>query len=148
MDTDGTVEYPTPTLMRSARGVYARSIRAQLNAIGIDDLPKNGAFVLAGIDESGGPRNDLPSELGVTKQAVSQVVDILVVRGYLDRRPDTDDRRRIALDLTDSGRQAVEAVGGESRRSTTSCESACRKSRSKRCDQSSWRWRRSKPRAS
>src|ERR1700689_2504850 len=77
MDTDGAAEYATPTLMRAARGVYARSIRAQLHQIGIDDLPKNGAFVLSGIDERGGLRNDLPSELGVTKQAVSQVVDIL-----------------------------------------------------------------------
>jgi DNA-binding MarR family transcriptional regulator len=110
MGTGGTVEYPIPTLMRSARGVYARSIRAQLKAIGVDDIPKNGAFVLAGIDESGGPRNDLHSELGVTKQAVSQVLDILVVRGYLERRPDADDRRRIALDLTYSGLQVLEAV--------------------------------------
>jgi DNA-binding MarR family transcriptional regulator/catechol 2,3-dioxygenase-like lactoylglutathione lyase family enzyme len=96
--------------MRSARGAYARSIRAQLHAVGIDDLPRNGALVLVGIDDTGGPRTDLPSELGVTKQAVSQVIDILVNRGYLERSPDPDDRRRIALELTERGRQAVEAV--------------------------------------
>ena len=52
------VEYATPTLMRAARGAYAQSIRAQLHAIGVDDLPRNGAFILAGIDTSGGPRPD------------------------------------------------------------------------------------------
>jgi DNA-binding MarR family transcriptional regulator len=104
------VENATPTLMRSARGVYARSIRAQLHEMGIDDLPRNGAFVLAGIDDRGGPRNDLSSDLGVTKQAVSQVVDILVIRGYLDRSPDAEDRRRISLELTERGRQVVDAV--------------------------------------
>ncbi len=103
-------EYATPTLMRSARGVYAQSIRAQLHAIGTDDLPRNGALILAGIDTSGGPRQDLPAELGVTKQAVSQVIDILANRGYLTRRPAPGDRRRVDLELTDRGLEVVEAV--------------------------------------
>jgi DNA-binding MarR family transcriptional regulator/catechol 2,3-dioxygenase-like lactoylglutathione lyase family enzyme len=103
-------ELATPALMRSARGAYAQSIRAQLHAIGIDDLPRNGAFILAGIDTAGGPRQDLPSELGVTKQAVSQVIDLLVSRGYLDREPDPDDRRRVRLTLTHRGEDVVAAV--------------------------------------
>ena len=36
----------TPTLMRAARGTYASSIRAHLQAIGAEDLPRNGAFIL------------------------------------------------------------------------------------------------------
>ncbi len=110
MDGPGPSELATPTLMRSARGAYARSIRAQLQAIGIDDLPRNGAFILAGIDSTGGPRGDLPADLGVTKQAVSQVIDTLVSRGYLTRSPDPDDRRRISLELTERGQQVVDAV--------------------------------------
>jgi DNA-binding MarR family transcriptional regulator len=111
-DVDGADrdEVATPALMRSARGAYAQSIRAHLRAIGIDDLPSNGAFILAGIDTSGGPRQDLPAELGVTKQAVSQVTDVLVNRGYLTRSPDPRDRRRVVLELTDRGRQVVDAV--------------------------------------
>ena len=110
MDEPGSVEFATPTLMRAARGAYARSIRAQLHAIGIDDLPRNGAFILAGIDTTGGPRGDLPADLGVTKQAVSQVIDTLASRGYLTRSPDPDDRRRITLELTERGQQVVDAV--------------------------------------
>jgi DNA-binding MarR family transcriptional regulator len=110
MDSTGRAEFATPTLMRSARGAYAQSIRAHLDAIGIDDLPRNGAFILAGIDTSGGPRQDLPAELGVTKQAVSQVVDTLVNRGYLTRRSVSGDRRRVNLELTDRGQEVVEAV--------------------------------------
>jgi len=110
MNDPGAVEFATPTLMRSARGAYARSIRAQLHAIGIDDLPRNGAFILAGIDSTGGPRGDLPADLGVTKQAVSQVIDTLVNRGCLTRSPDPDDRRRISLELTERGQQVVDAV--------------------------------------
>jgi catechol 2,3-dioxygenase-like lactoylglutathione lyase family enzyme len=103
-------EYATPTLMRSARGVYAQSIRAHLAAIGIDDLPRNGAFILAGIDTPAGPRPDLPSGLGVSKQAVSQVIDILVNRGYVTRRADPGDRRRVVLELTGSGQEVAAAV--------------------------------------
>ena len=110
MDGPGPSELATPTLMRSARGAYARSIRAQLHAIGLDDLPRNGAFILAGIDATGGPRGDLPSDLGVTKQAVSQVIDTLVNRGYLTRSPDPDDRRRITLELTEHGQQVLDAI--------------------------------------
>jgi DNA-binding MarR family transcriptional regulator/uncharacterized glyoxalase superfamily protein PhnB len=103
-------EFATPTLMRAARGVYAGSIRAQLRALGLDDLPRNGAFILAGIDASGGLRHDLPAELGVTKQAVSQVIDTLVSRGYVERGTDSGDRRRLALELTDRGQRALDAV--------------------------------------
>jgi hypothetical protein len=107
---DPLAKLATPTLMRAARGAYARSIRAQLHAIGVDDLPRNGTFVLTGVDATGGQRPDLPADLGVTKQAVSQLVDALVHRGYLARGPDPDDRRRIALELTARGRQVVEAA--------------------------------------
>ena len=110
MDATGRAELAMPTLMRSARGAYAQSIRAELQAIGVDDLPRNGAFILAGIDPSGGPRPDLASALGVTKQAVSLVIDALVNQGHLDRPPDPDDRRRVDLELTERGREVVGAV--------------------------------------
>jgi DNA-binding MarR family transcriptional regulator/catechol 2,3-dioxygenase-like lactoylglutathione lyase family enzyme len=110
MDDSGTPELATPTLMRAARGAYARSIRVRLQAIGVDDLPRNGAFILAGVHAADGPPRDLPAALGVTKQAVSQVTDTLVNRGYLERRPDPGDRRRVALELTGRGRMVVEAV--------------------------------------
>jgi DNA-binding MarR family transcriptional regulator len=110
MDDSGAREFATPTLMRAARGAYARSIRVQLQAIGVDDLPRNGAFILTGVNAADGPRPDLTAALGVTKQAVSQVTDTLVSRGYLERSPDPEDRRRIALELTERGRLVVEAV--------------------------------------
>ena len=103
-------ELATPTLMRAARGVYAQSIRTELQAIGVDDLPRNGATLLAGIAATGGPRPDLPAGLGVTKQAVSQAVEILARRGYLERNTDPGDRRRISLTLTPRGLQVVNAV--------------------------------------
>lgn len=110
MDDPGRLDYATPTLMRAARGAYAQSIRSHLHAIGVHDLPRNGAFILAGIGPSGGPRQDLPTGLGVSKQAVSQLIDVLVSRGYLTRSPDPGDRRRNSLRLTGRGQEVVDAV--------------------------------------
>jgi DNA-binding MarR family transcriptional regulator len=100
----------TPALLRAARGAYAQSMRAALADVGVEDLPRNGAFILAGIDSSGGPRTDIPRELGVTKQAVSNAIEALVVKGYVERGADPGDRRRIALELTNRGQTAVDAV--------------------------------------
>lgn len=94
--------------MRAARGAYARAIRAELHAAGFVGLPRNGAFILARI--AGNPRQDLPAALGVSKQAVSQVIDVLADRGLVDRGPDPGDRRRVALTLTPDGQRALDAV--------------------------------------
>jgi DNA-binding MarR family transcriptional regulator len=101
-------DMPIPSLMRGARGAYARSTRAHLEAAGIDDLPRDGGFILTQIAYSGSP--ELSANLGVSKQAVSQTVDLLVTRGYLRRDPDPQDRRRNALELTEQGQLVVEKV--------------------------------------
>lgn len=105
---------PIPTLMRGARGAYAQAIRAELEAIGVDDLPRNGAFVLFGtLAADGGPGERGPAmsaQLGISKQAVSQLVETLVGRGYLLRSGDPEDGRRVALEVTERGREVVEAV--------------------------------------
>jgi DNA-binding MarR family transcriptional regulator/catechol 2,3-dioxygenase-like lactoylglutathione lyase family enzyme len=109
--TDQEANYrSTATLMREARGTYARSIRAQLHAIGVDDLPRNGVFILAEVGSAGGLQQELPTELGVSKQAVSQLIDTLVSRGYLERVPDPQDRRRVSLELTQHGQEALDAA--------------------------------------
>ena len=53
---------------------------------------------------------DLIRELAISKQAASQLVDLLVLRGYLERAADPADRRRLTLALTDRGRAAAAAV--------------------------------------
>ena len=45
--------------------------------------------------------------LGISASAASQQVDKLVARGFLGRSEAADDRRRLQLELTDLGRQAV-----------------------------------------
>ena len=92
--------------MRSARGAYALVIQRELTAAGFDDLPRSGPFVLGGIVNWGATVADMVSDLGVTRQAASQLIDVLVLRGYLTRQADAQDRRRIAIGLTPRGETA------------------------------------------
>jgi DNA-binding MarR family transcriptional regulator len=55
------------------------------------------------------PLGEVILQIGVTKQAAGQLVDSLVVRGYLDRSVDPGDRRRLVL-LTERGGAAAAAI--------------------------------------
>ncbi len=99
-----------PALLRAARGTYGNAIGAALADAGFDDMPRNGPFVLGGMANHGITAGDLIRQLGVSKQAASQLIDTLVLRGYLERQPDPDDRRRLTIALTERGRVAASAV--------------------------------------
>jgi DNA-binding MarR family transcriptional regulator len=99
-----------PALLRGARGSYAHTIAGFLAAAGCDDLPQNGPFVLGGMANHRAAAVDMIRGLGVTRQAASQLIDTLVVRGYLTREVNPADRRRLNIELTDRGRAAAQAV--------------------------------------
>lgn len=99
-----------PALLRAARGSYGRAIDVRLGAAGFDDLPRNGAYVLGGMVNHGGSAGGLVRQLGISKQAASQLIDTLVVRGYLQRQVNTEDRRRVTVEVTERGRAAASAI--------------------------------------
>lgn len=99
-----------PALLRGARGSYALAIAGFLAEAGCDDLPQNGPFVLGGMANHRASAVDMIRGLGVTRQAASQLIDTLVVRGYLSREVNPADRRRMNIELTDRGRAAAEAI--------------------------------------
>ena len=98
-----------PALLRHARTTYADAMRHALNAAGYDDIPGNGLYMIGGLalGEGGVPIRQLVRELGITKQGAGQLVDTLVLRGYLERTPDEADRRQLIVTLTDRGREAA-----------------------------------------
>ena len=106
---------PLVWLMREARDVYRDVIGRELQEAGCDDIPRNGAFVLARLDRlehepAFSSQADVVASLGLTKQAASQLIDTLVLREYLERRVDPRDRRRMEVRLTGRGRTATRAV--------------------------------------
>ncbi len=96
-------------LMRAARGAYSSVIHAALVEADFEDLPRNGAFVLAWLVHSGSVR-DMSRWLGISKQAVSQLLDTMVMRGYLERAVDPADRRRMLVTPTERGKAAESVV--------------------------------------
>ena len=96
-----------PGLLRAARGAYGKAVRAAFTEAGFDDIPRSGAFVLARTFSNTSPLGTLTRELGISKQAVSQLIDTMVMRGYLERTADTEDRRRMLIKLTPRGEEAA-----------------------------------------
>jgi DNA-binding MarR family transcriptional regulator len=98
-----------PALLRGARATYGSAMRAELEEAGCSDVPRTGSFVLGAIARNGSPLGDIIRRLGLSKQAAGQLVDTLVIRGYLDRVPDSVDRRRTTVSLTERGKAAAAA---------------------------------------
>jgi DNA-binding MarR family transcriptional regulator len=102
-------------LIREARAVYRHAIRLALEAARCGDIPRNGTFVLAGLDHRApesafSSQADVVGSLGLSKQMASQLIDTLVLREYLERRNDPVDRRRMEVRLTTRGRRAALAI--------------------------------------
>lgn len=102
-----------PVLLRHARNAYASAMRTALDDAGYDDIPNNGLYVIGGLarQKGGRPLSQLIDELRVSKQVAGQLVDALVIRGYLQRDVDPADRRRLTISLTDRGRAAAKVLG-------------------------------------
>jgi DNA-binding MarR family transcriptional regulator len=102
-------ELVMPALLRHARYTYGVAMRQALDTSGYDDLPRNGLYVIGGLALGAGeiPLGRLIEELRVSKQAAGQLVDTLVLRGYLERTVDAEDRRKLTVTLTERGRAAA-----------------------------------------
>jgi DNA-binding MarR family transcriptional regulator len=103
-------EVVLPVLLRPGRGVYGLFIRDALAEAGFHDMPANGAYVLGILEPEGTSHGDVISRIGFSKQRASQLVDTLVVRSYIDRSVDPEDRRRMLLTRTERGDAASEIV--------------------------------------
>ena len=103
------LEIVMPALLRHARMTYGLAMRRALDEAGYDDIPRNGLYIIGGMSlgAEGLPLGQLVKELGVSKQAAGQLVDVLVLRGYIERTVDAEDRRKLTVTLTERGRAAA-----------------------------------------
>lgn len=99
-----------PWLLRRVNQRYRNAIAAQLIAAGIADLPQRGYWALAALAGGTNDASQLVSDMGITKQAVSKLVDVVVASGFVDREANPSDRRRTVLRLTAKGRKAVAVI--------------------------------------
>jgi DNA-binding MarR family transcriptional regulator len=95
-------------------GELTQRIHEGVVARGFEGMRPAHGFAFARLAPDGATVTDLAAHLGVTKQAASQLVDELVRKGYVERRPHPVDARARLVVLTDLGgagpRAAAEAA--------------------------------------
>jgi DNA-binding MarR family transcriptional regulator len=98
-----------PALLGWGRQAYGEAMRRALAEAGCEDMPPRGMFVIGSLAQGpgAGPLALLGRSLGVSKQAAGQLVDTMVLRGYVRREPDGEDRRRFSIKLTERGWHAA-----------------------------------------
>lgn len=98
---------PTSALLRTAYNTLAARIYAAVVAgTAVDDLrPAHGNAIEQLELEDGLRLTDLATRAGMTAQSMGELVDDLEGKGYLQRRPDPDDRRAKRIYLTGRGRE-------------------------------------------
>lgn len=86
----------------AAAGELTRRINDGVVARGFEGRPAYG-FAFTRLAPDGATVTDLAAHLGFTKQAASQLVEELVRKGYVERRPHPDDARARLVVLTERG---------------------------------------------
>lgn len=92
-----------------ARGL-ARLSRVVEHALGEDDLTLSQYRLLAFLSQGDWAASALADRLDVSRPSVTGLVDGLVKRGLVERRPGVHDRRRVDHVLTAAGKQALRAA--------------------------------------
>jgi DNA-binding MarR family transcriptional regulator len=101
---------PLPWLLRRTTRLFNAPLRAALSAAGFSDLSQRAMWAVHALAERAQSATELVDVLQVTKQAVSPLVEELVVAGYVGRDADPSDRRRTLLRLTPRGADAAAVI--------------------------------------
>jgi DNA-binding MarR family transcriptional regulator len=103
-----------PALLGWSLKAYGETMRRALTEADCEDMPPRGMFVIGALamGPGTGPLALLGRQLGVSKQAAGQLVDTLVLRGYVRREADDDDRRKFSVKLTERGWHAAAVQRG------------------------------------
>ena len=105
----------TPRMSRAA----SRLERTVNRALDDAELSPAGYRLMAHLATGGRPATALAEKLAVSRPTVTAVTDWLESRGYVVRTPDTSDRRRVRIGMTEAGRRALaeadDRVGGRLR---------------------------------
>jgi len=90
-------------VLLAAAGELTQRINEGVVARGFEGVRPAHGYVFVRLSVGGATVTDVAAHLGVTKQAASQLVDDVVRKGYVERRPHPDDARARLLVLTERG---------------------------------------------
>jgi DNA-binding MarR family transcriptional regulator len=94
--------------MRAARGAFAQSIREQLAAAEIYDLPRNGTFIVGGL-KRGEHAGELFRNSGLREGVLSLLLQALLERDFVQPGSGEAKFGLDDLELTEKGRRAAQA---------------------------------------
>jgi DNA-binding MarR family transcriptional regulator len=94
-------------LFRDARAAIEAAVRADLAHNGFGDVTPAHSALLRNIGEDGARPRELAAHAGVTRQAITKLVDELEQLDLIRRDPDPDDGRGVIVRYTDRGRAGV-----------------------------------------
>src|SRR6185503_3809478 len=97
-------------LLALAYQEFVRELREAHAAQGFDDLGRSDGYVFRALAARATTVGELATRLGISKQGAAQIVDDMVARGYVRRRPDPTDGRAQLLSLTARGDAALAAA--------------------------------------
>src|SRR3954464_1143245 len=97
-------------LLRDLAQEVVRRVAAGLTASGFGDVRTAHTAAFKHIDPNGSRLTELAERAQITKQSMGYLVDYLEDRGYLERRPDANDRRVALICLTDRGWDEIKAA--------------------------------------
>lgn len=99
-------------LLRDPFQEVVRRVSVGLAEAGFDDVRPAHTAVFQHIEADGSRLTDLADRAQITKQSMGYLVDYLEQHGYVERRPDTRDRRATRICLTERGWSQVRAALG------------------------------------
>ncbi len=107
--TDANIDPILEELVQVMPVFHRKLLRMDLGGV-TGDLTRLHLFVMKVLDQGAVTASDVAKASGMSRPQVTHLVDQLVERGIVERRPDTEDRRVINLALTAHGRAALEDV--------------------------------------
>ena len=94
-------------LFRDARAAVEAAVRADLAQNGFGDVAPSHSALMREIGDDGSRPSELAAHAGVTRQAITKLVDELERLDLVRRDPDPNDGRGVIVKYTDRGRAGV-----------------------------------------
>ena len=105
-------ELPIGMIAQQLQRAFEAECFARLVTAGFTGLRMRHGILLGSLGPDGSRITTLAAELGMTKQAMGELIDDLESNGYLERTSDPSDRRARIIRYTDKGHRAL-AMAGE-----------------------------------
>lgn len=106
--TNESLSLPAAVQLRVATGRTVARLGRQVEiALARVDLTTSQYRVLVQLTEGAEASSSLAAKLAVSRPSATAVVEGLVQRGLVDRRHSDEDRRRVSVSLTETGRQVL-----------------------------------------